>query len=302
MRNVRAGMNTLLLAERGMGKTTLLRQLQGRLEEEALLTAAVYLDGHRLDDAGMVLIAVRDALEGPRTGAAESVRTVVNALAAMPVELRNDEALRLVRELETDKRRACVLLDEPDPDTAHRLFGRLRDELWQTGLTWVVAGDEGRRQQYLTPPADAFFERVVTLEPLTQEQQLELVQKRLEDADDQSVVGATVASGNPRALLGALRDATGGQDVRDVLDRRAERELRASRELGPLASKMLAEIEDGASASASDRDWLSRFGVSRQRAQQVLAQLEGKGFVRAERLPGPGGRPRKVYRRLDAHS
>jgi predicted ArsR family transcriptional regulator len=63
---------------------------------------------------------------------------------------------------------------------------------------------------------------------------------------------------------------------------------------------MLAEIEDGATASASDPDWTGRFGISRQRAQQALAALEREQLVRAERLPGPSGRPRKVYRRVEA--
>jgi len=303
LHNVQAGLNTLLLAERGMGKTTLLRQLQGRLEEELDLKA-VYLDARRLEDAAMILLSVRDALEGPRNAIAESLRTSAMSFAPTPVELRNEEALRLVRDLESgmEGRQACILLDEPDPESAHRLFGRLRDELWQTGLTWVVAGDQARRQQYLTPPADAFFERVLELKPFTQAQQLELVQKRLEGRDDDDVVGVTIESGNPRALLAALRDAAGGHGAQEVLARRADRERRAAKELGPLASLMLAEIEDGASASASDRDWLSRFGISRQRAQQVLTQLEGKGFVRAERLPGPSGRPRKMYRRLEAPS
>ena len=90
----------------------------------------------------------------------------------------------------------------------------------------------------------------------------------------------TIESGNPRALLAALRDAAGGSDVQGILARRAERQSQAADELGPLASMMLAEIENGASASASDRDWLTRFGVSRQRAQQVLAELARGGFHR----------------------
>jgi predicted ArsR family transcriptional regulator len=89
--------------------------------------------------------------------------------------------------------------------------------------------------------------------------------------------------------------------VQSVLARRAERESRAST-LGRIESLMLAEIEDGATASASDTEWLKRFGVSRQRAQQALALLEREQLVSAARLPGPSGRPRKVYRRIEAVS
>ena len=301
IQQVRSGMNTLVLAERGMGKTTFLRHVADRLENDAGFTA-VYLDGNRLGDAAAILVAVRDALAGPRSSFGEGMRGSGMLFTPMPAELRNEEALRLVRELAADaaERQACVLLDDPDPETAHRLFGRLRDELWQAGLVWVVAGDKARRQQYLTPPADAFFERVVELTPLTQTQQKDLIRRRLDHGDDREVLAVNVESGNPRSLLGALRETTSPHDAQATLALRAERQTRAAEELGRLASMMLAEIEDGAPASASDPEWLKRFGVSRQRAQQVLADLEREGLVSAERLPGPTGRPRKVYRRVES--
>jgi energy-coupling factor transporter ATP-binding protein EcfA2 len=300
--HVRTGMNTLVLAERGMGKTTLLRHLEQRLKDEASIST-VYLDGHRLSDAAMVLLALRDRLTGPRTPIGESLRMAAMPFTASPVEARNEEALRLVRELaaEPQTRRACVLLDDPNPEIAHRLFGRLRDELWQTGLIWVVAGDQARRQQYLTPPADAFFERIVELAPLTDTQQRELIRRRMDRKDNREVLDVRVESGHPRALLTALRDAANStDDVHALLARRAERQTRAASKLGRLESMMLAEIEDGATASASDPDWTGRFGISRQRAQQALAALEREQLVRAERLPGPSGRPRKVYSRVEA--
>jgi DNA-binding transcriptional ArsR family regulator len=299
---VRAGMNTLVLAERGMGKTTFLRHLEQRLEDEASINT-VYLDGHRLGDAAMILLAVRDRLEGPRTPIGESLRMAAMPFTPNPVEARNEEALQLVRELAADaeKRKASVLLDDPNPETTHRLFGRLRDELWQTGLVWVVAGDQARRQQYLTPPADAFFERIVQLAPLTYTQQRDLIRRRMGRQDDRELLDVRVESGHPRALLTALRDAaSSADDVHVLLARRAERETRAAGKLGRLESMMLAEIEDGATASASDPDWTGRFGISRQRAQQALAALEREHLVCAERLPGPSGRPRKVYRRVEA--
>jgi hypothetical protein len=304
-RHAQAGMNTLVLAERGMGKTTLLRDLAARLESQDDGPTAVYLDGRRLTTSFLeIMAAVRDAVSGPRSGLSDVVHRAQPLLSEMPVEMRADETLRIIRELASrdQTRRAFVLLDDPHPDRAHQLFGRLRDELWQTGIVWIVAGDVARRQQYLTPPADAFFERIVELAPLDQAQQLELVQRRLEQGDGSGLMGMTVDSGNPRALLAALRDAIGaGLDVQTVLARRAQREARASR-LGSLESMMLAEIEDGATASASDTEWLERFGVSRQRAQQALARLEREMLVTAERLPGPSGRPRKVYRRTEAAS
>jgi type II secretory pathway predicted ATPase ExeA len=299
--HVRAGMNTLVLAERGMGKTTFLHHLEGRLEDEASIST-VYLDGHRLSDSAMILLAVRDRLEGPRTAIGESLRMVALPFTLNPIEARNEQALQLVRTLaaEAEKRQVFVLLDDPDPEVAHRLFGRLRDELWQTGLVWVVAGDRARRQQYLAPPADAFFERIVELAPLTDTQQRELIRRRVGRRDNRELLDVRVQSGSPRGLLTSVRDAADStDDVQAVLARRAGRETRAASKLGRLESMMLAEIEDGAAASASDPNWTGRFGISRQRAQQALAALEREQLVRAERLPGPNGRPRKVYRRVE---
>ncbi len=297
--HVRAGMNTLVLADRGMGKTTFLRHLEWRLEDEAD-TSPVYVDGHRLSDARMILLAVRDRLEGPRTPLTEQLQMATLPMTPSPVETRN-EVLVLIRELarQQEGRRACVLLDDPDPDIAHRLFGRLRDELWQTGIVWVVAGDPARRQQYLTPPADAFFERIVELAPLTDAQQQDLIRRRMSRQDSMDLLSVRAESGSPRTLLTALRDAASSpDDVQVVLARRTERQQRAHERLGRLEEMMLAEIENGAAASASDPDWTGRFGISRQRAQQALAALEREQLVRADRLPGPSGRPRKVYRRV----
>jgi len=298
--HVRAGMNTLVLADRGLGKTTFLRHLEWRLEEASV--NAVYVDGHRWSEARMILLAVRDHLEGPRDPLTEQLQMARLPMTPSPVETRN-EALVLIRELarREEGRQACVLLDDPDPDVAHQLFGRLRDELWQAGIVWVVAGVPARRQQYLTPPADAFFERIVELAPLTDAQQQDLIRRRMSRQDSKGLLSVRAESGSPRALLTALRDAASSpEDAQAVLARRAERQQSAHERLGRLEEMMLAEIENGAAASASDPDWTGRFGISRQRAQQALAALEREQLVRADRLPGPSGRPRKVYRRVEA--
>jgi hypothetical protein len=300
-RYVAQGMNTLLLAERGMGKTTLLRHVEAHLSSEAH-AEVTYLDGRRLADAATILLAVRDALIGQRAPMSDSLRMAAMPFTPVPVEVRNEQALRVVRELVAASVRGCVLLDDPDAETVHRLFGRLRDELWQAEIVWVVAGEPMRRQQYLTPPADAFFERVLELAPLTYAQQEQLIRKRLSGADDARLASVRAENGSPRSLLAALRDVASADDAAALLGRRAKRQQRVADELGRLASTMHAEIEDGAVASASDPEWLERFGVSRQRAQQVLSALEQKGLVRAERLPGPNGRPRKVYSRLEESS
>ena len=295
---VRRGMNVLVLGERGMGKTTLLNDVAARLSDDD--AEIVMLNGALLATSSLEIVrAVVDSLRVPL-----NLRSLLNVAARRPVadmspEARVSEARHGLRELTRimDGRRAYVILDDPAPDRIYALFGGLRDEVWDTGLLWIVAGDAKREAEYRRSPADVFFERVVVLRPLDQAEQLELVRRRLEDDGPAELVGVAVGSGNPRGLLTALRDAVDeGVNVASSLEERARRETRAST-LGAVEGMMLVEIEDGAQPSASDPEWLERFGVSRQRAQQALATLEREGLVEADRLPGPNGRPRKVYRR-----
>jgi predicted ArsR family transcriptional regulator len=78
------------------------------------------------------------------------------------------------------------------------------------------------------------------------------------------------------------------------LQAQAQREVDVA-ELGRAASMLYAELENSGPASASDDELLDRLGWSRQRAAQVLAELEQVGFVKGEQRPGPTGRPRKVF-------
>lgn len=300
---VRRGMNVLVLGERGMGKTTFVNDVATRLKADE--GEVVVLNGALLSTSSLEIVrAVIDSLRMPF-----NLRRVLSVAGRQPVadmspEARIAEARYGLRELTKmmNGRRAYVILDDASPERIYSLLGRLRDEVWNTGLVWIVAGDAQHEPAYMRSPADAFFERVVVLRPLDLAEQLELVRRRLEDDGPAELAGVTVESGNPRALLTVLRDAVDdGIDIASSLEERSRRETRASA-LGAVEGMMLVEIEDGAQPSASDPEWLKRFGVSRQRAQQALATLEREGLVEAARLPGPNGRPRKVYRRRTATS
>lgn len=298
-RFVNAGMNTLLLGERRTGRTTMLRAIEARLREDDAYRT-VYVNGARVVDTLGVLTMIRDALIAPRSAVAEGFGHVAAGSAQRPSEERGEAALALVRELTRREAPmpACVLLDDPSTKTAHELFGRLRDDIWQTEIVWVVTGRPGLRAEYLTPPADAFFDRVLPLAPLDDAQQRSLIELRLEPADDPLLAELRHASGSPGALLRALQDGATAADASGLLKRRSDREERAAK-LGRVASMMHAEIENGATASASDSEWVKRFAVSRQRAQQVLVELEQQGLVTSSRAPGPTGQPRKVYHRVE---
>jgi energy-coupling factor transporter ATP-binding protein EcfA2 len=296
------GLNVLVVGERGSGKTTLLRQLALDLRERQ--TAVVFVDGKLATDAYSFLELIRYQL-GRAPNLLEAVRDrYARAPQPRPNLGPSATVLELIDSLRDptgDQPRTVLLVDGvPSTDEAHTLFGRLRDELWQLPFTWIVAADERDRAALLRPPADAFFDRLIALAPLTEHEQVRLLRKRVSVHDEEALQPMLAASGgNPRRLLALARDALeGGTVVEDVLAARAAREQLASR-LGRPASMLLSELEARGAASASDEDLLRSLGWTRTRAVQVFAELEDAGLVTSETEKGPTGRPRKVYRPQD---
>lgn len=261
-------LHSLLLGERGSGRTSLLHQLQARLEQAGVTVR--FVDG----------------------GAAET-----------PDEL--GAAVGLDAEPPTE---TVVLLDGVRaPDVVHELFGRRRDELWELPLRFVVSGEGAQRARYLAPPADAFFDVVVELGELSPADAAELFRRRAAapgtegDATAHALLAiadalaAGVSPRTPRHLLAAARAALVGGDPAGAVDALAAARARAAA-LGRPAALMFADLVANGPASASDEALLDRLGWTRARAVQVLKQLEGAGLVRAEAEARAGqGRPRKLY-------
>lgn len=298
-RGAEQGLNVLVVGERGSGKTTLLRQLALDLREHE--TPAVFVDGKLATDAYSFLELIRYQL-GQAPNLLEVVRDrYARAFQPRPNLGQATMVLDLIDSLRDpigDQPRTVLLIDGvPSAEEAHTLFGRLRDELWQLPFSWIVAADERDRAALLRPPADAFFDRRITLTPLDDREQLRLLRKRVDVHDDEALAPMFEASGgNPRRLLALARDALeGGTVAEGVLAARAAREQRAS-ELGRPASMLLAELEARGAASASDEDLLRSLGWTRTRAVQLFSELEQAGLVTSETEKGPSGRPRKVYR------
>lgn len=288
--NCRDGVNTLVLGERGMGKTSLLRHVLFELRESDF--HAVGVDAAPAESAADLLRLVY-----ARAGQIRLDPGVNREIAAGLGEVGEIlDLLRRLGEAEAGDQRTAILIDlAPGAKAAQGLFGRFRDELWQLPFTWAVAAPPEMRRDLLTPPADAFFEDVIELKPLTAAQQDELVIRRLGDGEATPWRLPAGGEGNPRRLLEIVRESlrTGEPPDRRLIAL-AERD-REVKGLGRPASMLYAELENGGPASASDDDLLQRLGWSRQRAAQVLTQLEEAGLVAAEYRPGPNGRPRKVF-------
>jgi energy-coupling factor transporter ATP-binding protein EcfA2 len=286
---VRRGLNVLLVGDRGSGKTSALHAVAFLLREEGRRTALV--------DAG------------PAAGVPEAVAAIAAAVAgeadegALVREARRGNrsetsvALDTIRSLRGLDEEVCVLVDELRPGVAHPLFGRLRDELWQTPLRFVASATPGDAAAILQPPADVFFEATVRLEPLGPAAQEELLRRRLDAVEAGRVLPALRGAdlGNPRALLAAAREALAGRTAEGGLAAAVRARARRVAALGPAAERMLAELDRLGAASASDARLLEPLGWSRQRAAQVGRALEEAGLVSSGAARGDDGRVRRVF-------
>lgn len=289
-RAVRHRFNVLLLSERGAGKTSLLRRLAFDVNRDAALIHVV--DASTAED----LIGVLD---------------LIDATLALP-PLSDDPAERvrhLERAAEETNVHTIAIDGIRDPSVVHQLFGRLRDDLWELSFRWIVAGQSESRDRYLMPPADAFFDSIVTIDELSEDDAAEVLRRRVEapgpgDEDAADVVlgvatqlARTISPRQPRHLLAAARDVLvkGEEDPTAWVNNWLGLQLRAA-DLGRSAELLFAELIDLAPVSASDPTLLQRMGWTRSRATQVLRRLEEEGLVVARTEPPDGpGRPRRVY-------
>ncbi len=287
---LRNGGNVLLVGQRGSGKSSILRIVAHDLEEEG--HRRVLLDGRTAASTLDFLVLLRDQLGAwtrvPLREAAANVASVASrvleapqvVLRPNPTETQNllSELREIARNLPTEGETIVIV--------------------WELPLVWLVAVDERDVGLYREPPADAFWQRVVTIPDLDPDAAAELLRRRLEDdqlpADVlQQLVAA--AEGNPRRLIALAYDIVvegaepaalmlRDQDVRDRI-----------KDLGEPAKRLLAEVEANGAASPSDEGLLRKLGWTRGRASQVFRELEEQGLVRALERPGSGGRPRRLY-------
>jgi DNA replicative helicase MCM subunit Mcm2 (Cdc46/Mcm family) len=278
----RRDLNLLVVADPGMGKTSLLRAVGYRLR------SAEDVDFHYVRAAGVAdgaeLLALVAVAVGGDAGA-----TATDTLSALTDYARPRRGVA--------RRRTVIALDDVGAVAGHAVFGRLRDEMWSLGWRWIVATSPSERGGLLMPPADAFFESVLVLAPLASGAAGDLLRRRLPEWDDVTVKALVEAvGGNPRRLLDAARTvADAPEDAQLLLDAVAQRDEAIARAGRPEAM-LAAELDAIGSASASDDALLARLGWTRSRAVQVLGRLEELGLVRGSEVATGRGRPRRVFR------
>lgn len=287
-------LNVVVTGARGSGKTTVLRQLQAVLREEGGHVA--FVDATGADSAAELVRRLRDTLGGqpsPLEVSLSTFRTNPAPIAGASRALQAD--LQAIGAADP----AIVLVDASGAGAAvYEVFGRLRDTLWQFEHLWVVSIDSDDRATALKPPADAFFDVVLDLTPLSADELAQVLRLRSPNTPAQTLREvAANANGNPRRALRALSDAAvHGTDAADTLTARGALEDAASL-VGRPHGMLMAELLERGQASASDTDLQKSLGVSRARLSQLLGSLYEKDLVvqEVEGASGPG-RPRTVYR------
>ena len=287
------GLNVYVWGTRGSGRTSFLHQVQRHRPESryARLEGFESLQD-QLDEAERALVG---------TSVLERHRSVkLSEMIGWPqlAEMRaKADPLRHLRAAATGSQQDgghVLLVDDLAPSAVHEIFGRLRDNMWQLPIRWVVAGTAAQ----LDPPADSFFDVSVELPSLDHVGLDDLLRRRAASGTPQEerllVSVATsalepIAPCTPRRALAVLRDLYLSDDAAQVTSE-LSRVQAARAQLKPTANKVLEALMAHGPAHAGDERLLVEVGVTRSRIVQVLAELEAEGLVTAERV----GR-RKLY-------
>jgi hypothetical protein len=277
------GFNVALIAPPGAGATSLLEHLAARRPAASRVNAA------EARSAGEALWAAARTL-GSEAGSPEqevSPRARMHALTIAAGE--RDPAPEL-------------LVDGLDPVVAHDLFGRMRDELWDVPVRWLLATRPEDRPVALMAPANAFFEADHELRPFTEREIAELLERRDGEkllTDEQVATIGALSRGVPgRALALARGVALHGASALEQAE--ANPYERVAAQLGDSAARVLRELDSAGPAGPSDDGLLRRVRLSRPRAYEVFRALEDAGYVvRSHQPTGRQGRPPAVFASLN---
>ncbi len=313
------GFNIIVLAERGAGVTSLMRQYQAWFEEwgaELRVPARCYLvNGDRAANLEELVDAISVTIAGRWTSSpiSDSQKTYTDYRDRYLKTLTEGGYSDPIIELwdlsnaafqETQGAGAVIVLDNMHkPELVHRLFGRHRDELWEMPVQWIVCGRISQRGEYLEPPADAFFDTELIMSPLDGASSRELLERRLAAtrsarsgvlerirAEMEEIIER--GGGNPRRLLEETRMVA----LRDSEETKAVKRLvEVAAQLGSTEMNALRHLLSQGARSASDKELHESLGVTRARATQVLNRLEAWGIVHSFVDRSGIGRPRKLY-------
>ena len=275
--------NVLVSGEAGSGKTSLLNHIAYGAEApnaDCILVQARLAAGSR----GLIDLLLLEA-EDAGWISRESLGAEDDPLAAA----------RQIRRLRDAPEPAIVLLDDPTSEQSRTLFGRLRDELWQTPVKFVVTVTPAVFQTLQQPPVDAFFDTAITLEAFSDGTSAEFLNRLSDLGETVAVLDAPEYPVMPRALVAiAAGEALQAQFNPFIRRDRAEE---AERVAGRPGKALLEAIWSRGPVSASDEELQRSLGMSRTRLTELLRKLEDADvLVSFPDQDGQGqGRPRTLY-------
>jgi hypothetical protein len=307
IRAVTASQPVLLLGERGSGRTSLLNHVAWLLARQKQPRETVIVSGELASNSSQllgVLVARVGRLaepDGSRAGWLEDLRALSMPDGPFGQVVQPAILMELVdllgERLAALERPVSLMVDGIAPAVAHGVFGSLRNELWALqGAAWVVAGDLAAEALYLEPPADAFFEHTLRVGPLTDADAAKLLRAHVPDLIDTNIERAiAVADGNPRRLVRAAGDIQAG--IAPAGTRTHELAQQAIGVAGSLAGALVGYLAANGPTSASDATMLRQIGASRQRASQLMHELESAGLLETieQHEPGRRGRPARRF-------
>jgi hypothetical protein len=312
------GFDTLVIGDRGAGKTSFLHQLS-RLIQEHRVHQTFFVTAPASGDGATLAEAIAEQVIGPVTRTVGRFDRMLTATTgdteAHPTSRGRKLAAidRLAANIERERFRGgdsegpyfddgadfVVLVDNAPAKAVESFFHSMRDSIARLPVQWIVAVDNTGSGPLLHTGPGSFFDVLVRLDPLDPPDARELLLQRLGATPPADVIEAVLAttSTNPRALVAtAARLSVDGWDGETVrLKKHAEAMARVTA-LGRSAATLVAELQAQGPASASSEGLLAALGWSRPRASEVFGLLEQHGLViAAQDKPDGSGRPRKVY-------
>lgn len=271
--------NVLVGALRGAGATSLLHRLEADLPDALLMNAERAASAADIIASLVSQLRLRQILPD-----LQDLLRRPDPLAAPPIMRRIGDTLR------EEERHPVVLLDGPvDPKISFDLFGRWRDELYVLPLSWVVIAHQERLAEYVTPPADIFFDAIVLVDSLDESKAVELLQRRhvvsLPDEVEQSI--SRHFDGTPRHLIRLTRQALASDPAEVAL--RAEQLAHATSSLSRGAQRLLVDMQGRGPVTATDLELQRRLGVTDRQMRRNLTELTTAGL--AEQLPSSSSAP-----------
>jgi hypothetical protein len=276
--------NTLIVGDYGSGKTSLLYNIRANANERSAPNAML-VDAHVASDArDLIDILLKEAEDdGWVEVAARPIRDDPFALVAQ------------IRRLRAASDGSMILLDDPNAEQAAALFGQLRDELWQLPVWFTVAVNPSIYTSVLSqPPANAFFDSVIELEPFEPNAAVEMLRRRKHRGE---LAEAITTPGQPMQPRAVLLSAEAGPGARYDAELQHDLLTRAEQVAGRAGAALVAAIWNRGAVSASDVELQRSLGVSRARLAQLLSLLANEGTLvsTSRATSGAIGRPRTLY-------